>query len=268
MTVPLVASPEATRVHPVSLSDGEITTVFVTGPAPFAPDLVVTGPDGSPLAANGVALGERGASISFQPSDPGAHSVRVSGFSAGQPEYDIELRDGTVFTVPEELAVGDCVDRFDDEPWAEVSGFLLVGCDQDHEGQVFEQVSGFDGSRQAADERCDEARSERIALPGPVTWWSYWGDDLTCIVVGGERRGAGPVAGVGLTASDPAPHDPSIADLEHTLTNEPPDQDQHFLVGQLGRDPADDDALGIGGEQGGQGRDRRPEGTRSRCRSR
>ena len=188
LTVPLAASPEAARVHPVRLSNDELATIFVTGPEPFAPDLVVTGPDGAPLSAGVVALGDRGASISFQASDPGSHSVRVSGFSAAQPDYSIELREDTVFTTPEDLAVGDCVDRWGNEAWAEVSGFVLVGCDQDHEGQVFEQVSGFGGSRRAADERCDEARGERIALPGTVTWWSYWGDDLTCILVG--QRGA------------------------------------------------------------------------------
>jgi uncharacterized OB-fold protein len=186
VTVTLTDDPGATRVHPVTLAAGEQATVFVTSGQPFAPNLAVNGPDGRPLAADAVALADRGGAVSIEATASGDHELLVSAFAEGQTDYTAQLEPDTQFLTPEDVPLRSCVDRWGDERWSDPSGFLVVNCDLPHEGQVFEQVSGFGGGRQAADERCDEARGERIALPGPVRWWSYWGDDLTCVVVGDE----------------------------------------------------------------------------------
>jgi hypothetical protein len=184
VVVTIDTEPDALRLHPVAMTGGQEATVFVTADEPFAPGLAVLDPAGVPVPMETTALGERGASVSFAADESGEHTLYVDGFSAGPAGYTAEMRVGSSFTTPGDVPVGECVDRWDDQEWQSVDGFLVVPCDQPHEGQVFEQISDLDQALEAAQDQCRQARIDRIELPGYVNWITYSGDDLTCILVG------------------------------------------------------------------------------------
>ena len=187
-TVALEGNTGATRVHRARFDRGTTATVFVTGDQRFAPTVEIETADGEPVASESIAMGNKGTATTFTTTASGPHTIAISNFADDQPSYDVELRN-VRFVTPQQLAVGDCVSRFHDEAWTRVSGFMIRSCDRAHDGQVFEQVPGFGDRESEAQNQCDIARNQRIRLPGYVHWRSFWGDDLTCIVVRGNGSG-------------------------------------------------------------------------------
>lgn len=173
---------DTAQVHEVSLRSGERGTVFVTAEEEFAPRLVVLEPGGSPIGADPIALGERGAALTFTASERGDYEVTVSAFEPGQGGYTVEFVPDVRFVSPGSIRVGGCVDRREGERWETVNGFILVACSQTHDGQVFAQIEGFDGNARDAHDACDEARSAQIPVAGYIDWQAYWGDGLTCVL--------------------------------------------------------------------------------------
>ena len=173
------------RVHKVRLERGDTVTVFVPADRRFEPVVEVASPNGDPVSSHSIALGNNGSATAITASDTGQHEVSISNFGDEQTSYEVEQRN-TTFTAPQQLAVGDCVSRFEGETWDRVSGFMIRPCDRAHDGQVFEQVPDFGDNESEAQAQCDVARNQRIRLPGYVQWRAYWGDDLTCIVVRGN----------------------------------------------------------------------------------
>lgn len=173
------------RAHQARLSRGSSATVFVTGDPNFDPDIRVESPEGDEVDVEVIRLRNNGNAATFTASETGKYTVEVSNFLDDQESYDAELRK-VRFATPEQLAVGDCVTRIENEEWARVSGFMIRPCDRAHDGQVFEQVPDFTDSDSEAQAQCDIARNQRIRLPGYVRWRAYYGDDLTCIVVRGN----------------------------------------------------------------------------------
>lgn len=188
VTVQLGDDTESVREHHVQVDQGASATVFVTAGRRFVPEVGVVAPNGDAVAVDLVALGNKGAAATFTATQSGQQSIRVGGFGEGQASYEADFRK-VRFRTPEQLQVGDCVSRFDDETWARVSGFMLRPCDRPHDGQVFEQQANFGNDEGAAQEQCDAARNERIQIPGLVNWRAYWGPDLTCVVVRGNGSG-------------------------------------------------------------------------------
>lgn len=184
LPVTIDADPDAPRAHPVTLTGGDEATVFVTTGEPFTLTVGVRDPAGNPVLVEATALGNRGVAASFSTAASGEHTVEVDGFSATQPGYTAEVQVGARFTRPEDVPVSGCVDRWGEEPWSQLSGFLVVECDGPHEGQVFLQADDFGGQEQAAQRRCRAARRDRVRVPGYVSWVAYWGEDLTCVLVG------------------------------------------------------------------------------------
>lgn len=175
------------REHPLTLRANQTGTVTVTDGG-FEPVVALVGPNGSEVPTEGVALNDGGAAVTVQARGAGEYSLLVSGFSSGQSGYDVEFRGGDPFVTPADVEVGDCVDALSGEQIESVSGFFVVDCAGPHRGQVFERIPGATESGQAAQERCDAARNERIPLAGRVNWVAYWGDGLTCVVVAGSTE--------------------------------------------------------------------------------
>lgn len=185
-TVPIEADTnDSPRVHPMTMTGGQTGTIVVTSDQRFTPQVALLTPEGTEVPMQGLALGRRGAAVAVSAPSAGEYSLLISGFSSVQTAYTVEFHADEAFLTPAQLAVGDCVNRLEGEDWRSVSGFFVIGCDQPHEGQVFEQVAGATESGQAAQERCDVARNEHILLPGFVNWFAYWGGDLTCILTSG-----------------------------------------------------------------------------------
>ena len=180
-TVRLPGDRDAARVHLPRLDRNQTATLFVEANDRFVPRIDVTGPDGEAVDIAPLALGSRGAAVTFRSGAAGRYTISVSSFEPDQRSYDVALRRDTRFVAPEDLAVGDCASRVGEETWGSVSGFLVVGCGQPHDGQVFEVVQDFGRGEGAAHDRCDEARSQRIRLGGYINWWAYWGSTLTCV---------------------------------------------------------------------------------------
>lgn len=185
VAVALDGNTDDARTHEARLNRGNSATVFVTGDANFEPVISVTTPEGDDVEVDLIRLANNGTAATFTATESGKYLVEVSGFLDDQESYDAELRK-VRFATPEQLAVGDCVTRIDDEEWAHVSGFMIRPCDRSHDGQVFEQVPDFTDNDSEAQTQCDVARNQRIRLPGYVHWRAYYGDDLTCIVVRGN----------------------------------------------------------------------------------
>lgn len=176
------------REHPLTLRANQTGTVVVTADAGFEPIVALVSPNESEVPTEGVALTGGGAAVTVQARGAGEYALLVSGFSSGQSGYDVEFRGGDPFVTPADVEVGDCVDALSGEQIESVSGFFVVDCAGPHRGQVFERIPGATESGQAAQERCDTARNERIPLAGRVNWVAYWGDGLTCVVVAGSTE--------------------------------------------------------------------------------
>jgi len=174
---------QSPRVHPLTLAAGQTGTVVVRANEPFTPVIQLFSADDAAVPLSGTSLGRRGAAVAVSAPAAGEYSLVVSGFSDRQQGYTIEFHPDEAFLAPEQLGLGDCVNRLDGEDWRSVSGFFVTSCDQPHEGQVFEQAAGG-LSGQAAQDRCGEARHQRILIPGFVSWFAYWGADLTCVARG------------------------------------------------------------------------------------
>lgn len=175
------------REHPLTLRANQTGTVTVTDGG-FEPVVALVGPNGSEVPTEGVALTDGGAAVTVQSRGAGEYSLLVSGFSSGQSGYDVAFRGGDPFVTPADVEVGDCVDVLSGEQIESVSGFFVVDCAGPHRGQVFERIAGATETGQAAQERCDAARNQRIPLGGRVNWVAYWGDGLTCVVVAGSTE--------------------------------------------------------------------------------
>lgn len=174
------------RVHPLTLRANQAGTVVVTSGQTFEPTVALVAPNGSEVPTEGVALADGGAAVTVQARGAGDYELLVSGFSPGQTSYDVAFRRRDVFVTPSQVSVGDCVDPLDTEQMESVSGFFVVGCAGAHRGQVFLRDAGATDTGQAAQERCDAARNQRVPLAGRVNWFAYWGDGLTCVVVSGD----------------------------------------------------------------------------------
>ena len=180
------------REHPLTLTANQAGTILVTSGQAFEPTVALVGPNGSEVPAEGVALADGGAAVTIHARGAGEYSLFVSGFSSGQSGYDAEFRAGDTFGTPSQVAVGDCVDPLDGEEMESVSGFFVVDCATAHRGQVFLRDAGATDTDQAAQERCDAARNQRVPLGGRVNWVADWGDGLTCVLISG---GGDPLTG-------------------------------------------------------------------------
>lgn len=174
------------REHPLTLTANQAGTVVVTSDQAFEPTVALVGPNGSEVPTEGVALADGGAAVTIHARGAGEYALLVSGFSSGQAGYDVEFRPSDTFVTPSQLAVGDCVEPLAGEEMESVSGFFVVDCAGAHRGQVFERASGASDTGQAAQERCDTARNQRVPLGGRVNWFAYWGDGLTCVLISGS----------------------------------------------------------------------------------
>ncbi len=180
------------REHPFTLRANQAGTVVVTSGQAFEPTVALVGPNGSEVPTEGVALADGGAAVRINARGAGEYTLLVSGFSSGQSGYDLEFHPRDPFFTPSEVEVGDCVEPLAGESMDSPSGFFVVDCAGAHRGQVFERIPGASDTDQAAQERCDAARNERIPLAGRVNWFAYWGDGLTCVVISG---GGDPLTG-------------------------------------------------------------------------
>ncbi|MCB9373538.1 MAG: hypothetical protein H6518_12295 [Microthrixaceae bacterium] len=174
------------REHPLTLRANQTGTVVVTSGQTFEPTVALVGPNGSEVPTDGVALTGGGAVVNVQARGAGDYALLVSGFASGQGGYDVEFRPADPFVTPSQVAVGDCVEPLEGESMESASGFFVVDCAGAHRGQVFERAAGATDTDQAAQERCDAARNQRVPLGGRVNWFAYWGDGLTCVLISGS----------------------------------------------------------------------------------